>query len=255
MEKSNDFSSEASEPALLKSLGRRMKDCKNGHGPLIKMATMPIYGKNLKKSSSPEPKKPWAQIFAQIIGDRRSTKIAKMMVLCWRLTFLPPRSNLLPNAFVWAIYIYIGSIEVSCRSTIAKIILIGNLRWPSSCICSLYFPATVLFTCIKYWFFSNHLANFHQISHWSYCWNVIDSLLAHLSRKLKVGYCDHHRPSSSSLSLSSSSSVCPFTIFKHHLLLNHCLEFDQISQEWSLVGPLSKLFKWFQSIAYLGHRS
>ena len=38
------------------------------------------------------------------------------------------------------------------------------------------FPATVLFTCIKSWFFRNHLANFHQISHWSYCWNVIDSL-------------------------------------------------------------------------------
>ena len=34
----------------------------------------------------------------------------------------------------------------------------------------------MLFTCIKLWFFRNHLANFHQISHWSYCWNVIDSL-------------------------------------------------------------------------------
>ena len=34
----------------------------------------------------------------------------------------------------------------------------------------------MLFTCIKSWFFRNHLANFHQISHWSYCWNVIDSL-------------------------------------------------------------------------------
>ena len=47
----------------------------------------------------------------------------------------------------------------------------------------------------------------------------------------------------------------PSTIFKQHLLLNHWLEFDQTSQEWSLVGPLSMLFKWFQSIAYLGHRS
>ena len=51
-----------------------------------------------------------------------------------------------------------------------------NLRWPSSCLYLLYFPATVLFTCIKLWFFRNHLANFHQILHWSYCWNVIDSL-------------------------------------------------------------------------------
>ena len=34
----------------------------------------------------------------------------------------------------------------------------------------------MLFTCIKSWFVGNHLANFHQISHWSFCWNVIDSL-------------------------------------------------------------------------------
>ena len=101
------------------------------------------------------------------MGDRRSTKIAKMMVLCW---------NLLPHACVWAIYIYIESIEVTCRSTVVKIVLTGNLRWPSSCLYLLYFPATVLFTCIKTWFFRNHLTNFHQISHWSYCWNVIDIL-------------------------------------------------------------------------------
>ena len=34
----------------------------------------------------------------------------------------------------------------------------------------------MLLKCIKSWFFRNHLANFHQISHWSFCWNVIDSL-------------------------------------------------------------------------------
>ena len=43
--------------------------------------------------------------------------------------------------------------------------------------------------------------------------------------------------------------VRPSTIFEQHLLLNHWWEFDQTSQEWSLVGPLSKLFKWFQFIA------
>ena len=35
-----------------------------------------------------EPNMPWALIFAQIMGDRRSTKIAKKMVLCWRVSFL-----------------------------------------------------------------------------------------------------------------------------------------------------------------------
>ena len=52
---------------------------KNGHRPLTKMAAMPIYGKKLQNSSSPEPNKPWGLIFAQIIVDRRPTKIAKMM--------------------------------------------------------------------------------------------------------------------------------------------------------------------------------
>ena len=67
-------------------------------------------------------------------------------------------------------------------------VLIGNLRLPPFCLCLLYFTATVLFTCtcIKSWFFRNqvaymplvrnHLANFDQIQHWSYCWNVINSL-------------------------------------------------------------------------------
>ena len=52
---------------------------------------------------------------------------------------------------------FIGSIDVTCRSTVAKIILIGNPRWLPSCLCLLYFPATVLFTCIKSWFFRNLL--------------------------------------------------------------------------------------------------
>ena len=53
------------------------------------------------------------------------------------------------SPFAWAIYIYIESIEVTCRSAVVKIVLIGNLRWPSSGLCLLYFFATVLFTCIK----------------------------------------------------------------------------------------------------------
>ena len=50
---SNDFSSEASGPMLLKlhaapPWGRRMKACLNGRGPLTKMAAMHVYGKDLK---------------------------------------------------------------------------------------------------------------------------------------------------------------------------------------------------------------
>ena len=37
-------------------MGRGTKVPSNGQGHMAKMAAMPIYGKNLKKSSSPEPK-------------------------------------------------------------------------------------------------------------------------------------------------------------------------------------------------------
>ena len=57
---SNDFSSETTGPIATKFhiqppglLGK--KSCSNGLGHMTIMAAMPIYGKNLKKSSSPEP--------------------------------------------------------------------------------------------------------------------------------------------------------------------------------------------------------
>ena len=65
-----------------------------------------IYGKNLSKSSSPEPRMPWGWIFAQIIRDRRSTKVAQRIVVHWCLTFLR-QGHSLPYAYVWAPYVWI----------------------------------------------------------------------------------------------------------------------------------------------------
>ena len=48
----------------------------------------PYMVKTFKKSSSPEPRMPSGWTFAGIIGDGRSTKIAKRIVVRWRLTFL-----------------------------------------------------------------------------------------------------------------------------------------------------------------------
>ena len=58
---SNIFSSETTEPIEAKfhvepPWDRQTKVCSNGLGHMTKIAAMPIYGKNLKKSSSPEPK-------------------------------------------------------------------------------------------------------------------------------------------------------------------------------------------------------
>ena len=59
------------------------KVCSNGPGHMTKMAAMPIYGKNLKKSSSPEPKGQWPGILVCIIGCLSTTKFAQMMTLGW----------------------------------------------------------------------------------------------------------------------------------------------------------------------------
>ena len=57
---SNDFSSETTGPIATKfhvqpprPLGK--KNCSNGQDHMTNMSAMPIYGKNLKKSSSSEP--------------------------------------------------------------------------------------------------------------------------------------------------------------------------------------------------------
>ena len=57
---SNIFSSETAWPIKAKFYVEPpweggTKVCINGPGHMTKMAAMPIYGKNLKKSSSPEP--------------------------------------------------------------------------------------------------------------------------------------------------------------------------------------------------------
>ena len=57
---SNDFTSVTTGPIATKchiqppgTLGN--KSCSNGLGHMTNMAAMPIYGKNIKKSSAPEP--------------------------------------------------------------------------------------------------------------------------------------------------------------------------------------------------------
>ena len=51
---------------------------------MTKMAAMPIYGKNLKKSSSPEPKGQWPWNLVYSIGCLSTTKFVQMMTLGWR---------------------------------------------------------------------------------------------------------------------------------------------------------------------------
>ena len=55
----------------------------NVPGHMTKMATMPLYGKNLKKSSSLEPKGWWLWKLVCSMGCSCSTKVVQMMTLGW----------------------------------------------------------------------------------------------------------------------------------------------------------------------------
>ena len=65
------------------SIGRGTKVCSNGPGHMTKMAAMPIYGKNMKNSSSPEPKGRWPWKFVCSIKCSSTTKFVQMMTLGW----------------------------------------------------------------------------------------------------------------------------------------------------------------------------
>ena len=71
---SNIFSSETAWPIKAKfyvgpSWEGGTKVCINDPGHMTKMAAMPIYGKNLKQSSSPEPAGRFPRNLVCIIGD------------------------------------------------------------------------------------------------------------------------------------------------------------------------------------------
>ena len=58
-----------------------MKNCSNGLGLLTKMAVMPIYSKNLKRFSSPEPTDQWPGKLVCSIVYRSTTKIFQITAL------------------------------------------------------------------------------------------------------------------------------------------------------------------------------
>ena len=61
---------------------RKMKICSTGPGHMTKIATIPIYGKSLKKSS-PEPKGWWPLSLVYSTECSSTTKFVQMMTLGW----------------------------------------------------------------------------------------------------------------------------------------------------------------------------
>ena len=68
----------------MKAWGRiGMKIYTNELGHMTNMAAMPIYGKNLKKSSSPEPIDPWPWNLVCSIMYVSTTKVIKIKSVVW----------------------------------------------------------------------------------------------------------------------------------------------------------------------------
>ena len=96
----------------------------------------------------------------------------------------------------------------------------------------------MLFTCIKSRFFRNHLANFHQISDWSFCWNVIDSLF-----KWSCSiYCQAHIFFFKTKNCSNDDIFvsCDDRIGK--MLHNICMSAVAMSLRWAKRGPWASCF-------------
>ena len=70
-----------------------MKIYTNEVGHMTNMAAMPIYGKNLKKSSSPEPIDRWPWNLVCCIVYKSSTKIIQIMTLSWPWPILRQGQN------------------------------------------------------------------------------------------------------------------------------------------------------------------
>ena len=71
-----------------------MKIYTNELGHMTNMATIPIYGKNLKKSSSPEAVGRWPWKLVCSIVYASTTKVIQIMTLGLTLTYFTSRSNL-----------------------------------------------------------------------------------------------------------------------------------------------------------------
>ena len=96
----------------------------------------------------------------------------------------------------------------------------------------------MLFTCIKSGFFGNHLANFHQISYWSFYWNVIDSLFkwsCSIDCQAHIFFFKTKNCSNDDIFIS-----CDDRIGK--MLHNICMSAVAMSLRWANRGPWASCF-------------
>ena len=87
-----------------------MKIYTNELGHMTNMATMPIYGKNLKKSSSPEPIDRWPWSFVYSIVYASTTKVVQIITLGWPWHILRQGQIWLLYGKKWKLFIFLETV-------------------------------------------------------------------------------------------------------------------------------------------------
>ena len=117
------------------------------------------------------------------------------------------------------------------------------------CHCAVYmYKITILqkplsqfppnFTLILLLKFRNHLAEFHQISHWSFCWNVFDSLFkwsCSIDCQAHIFFFKTKNCSNDDIFISCDDRT-------GKMLHNICMSAVAISLRWANCGPWASCF-------------
>ena len=137
---------------------------------MSKMATMPIHGKNLKKSSSPELKGRWPWNLVCSIGCTSTAKLFKWWPWVY-LNYFTAMSNLVPYVFVWEMgktmafseTIVVYDVEVGRCSKLCEYMNLYEYQRSRSFID--LGPRSLRFNIFKLFFFlRNRYADWSQIS-------------------------------------------------------------------------------------------
>ena len=120
------------------------------------------------------------------------------------------------------------------------------------CHCAVYmYKITILqkplsqfppnFTLILLLKFRNHLAEFHQISHWSFCWNVFDSLFkwsCSIDCQAHIFFFKTKNCSNDDIFISCDDRT-------GKMLHNICMSAVAMSLRWANCGPWASCFLLF----------
>ena len=118
------------------------------------------------------------------------------------------------------------------------------------CHCAVYmYKITILqkplsqfppnFTLILLLKFRNHLAEFHQISHWSFCWNVFDSLFkwsCSIDCQAHIFFFKTKNCSNDDIFISCDDRT-------GKMLHNICMSAVAMSLRWANCGPWASCFR------------